>query len=58
MDGAHTQECVAAAMKLSRPHYSNIETGRVMINYNHLQALAGFYGISVAELVADDGPQL
>lgn len=49
----YTQSQVAAALNLSRPQYSALETGRSMLTFDHLCGLARHYRFELFELIAE-----
>lgn len=49
----HTQEEVATSLKISRSQYTNIESGRSMVNFDLLCGLAKFYRVHVWQFIKD-----
>ena len=49
-----TQEQVAAALQISIPAYSKIETGITDINLSRLKQLAEFYGVTPQSLISGE----
>jgi DNA-binding XRE family transcriptional regulator len=48
-----TQQEVAKAIGLLRSHYTSLESGKTVINFAHLYALAKVFGVSMSTLLAD-----
>lgn len=52
-----SQEQVSAALDISIPAYSKIETGVTDINLSRLEQIAGLYNLDVVQLLSEEGPQ-
>lgn len=48
----YTQATVADALKLSRPQYTALETGRSMLTLEHLFCLAELYELTLSQLIS------
>jgi transcriptional regulator with XRE-family HTH domain len=49
--GGHGQKALAAALNISRPQYTSLETGKSMLSVDQLIGIARFYKVSVSLLV-------
>ena len=56
-DKGWSQEQVSAALDISIPAYSKIETGITDINLSRLEQIAELYNLNVVELLAEEDPQ-
>lgn len=49
----YSQKRVSEYLMITQPNYSNIETGKVKLNFEYANLLATLYKIPVSELIDD-----
>ncbi len=49
----YSQKEIANYLLITQPNYSNIETGKVKLNFNYANLLASLYKIPVSDLIDD-----
>lgn len=46
-----SQKDVANILMITQPNYSNIETGKVKLNFDYAKILAAYYKIPISDLI-------